>query len=81
LKVPAEAGVTDSVPLAFLLPDQSPLAVQVVPAFDDHVIVALWPTMTVVGATLMLVLAGGGGAAMYPLPRPPPHAANSMAIA
>ena len=79
--MPAAAGVTVSVPLAALLPDQLPLAVHVVPEFDDQVIVALSPTMTVVGATLMLVVAGTGvGGAMYPLPCPPPHAASSVTI-
>ncbi len=73
-------------PLALLLPDQAPLAMQVVPEFDDHLMVALWPTVTVVGATLILMLAaaiGAGGAmlAMYPIPPEPPHAPSSTAMA
>jgi hypothetical protein len=58
VSVPTAVGVTVSVPLAALEPLQAPLAVHIVP-FVDHVRVALWPSLIVVGITDMVAVAGG----------------------
>jgi hypothetical protein len=52
-------GETLMVPLVASLPLQAPLAVQEVALLDDHVKVALWPTVIEVGATEMVTVGAG----------------------
>ena len=66
MTAPVAVGVTARVPEAGSEPDQPPLAVQVEPALDDQVSVALWPSTMLVGETEMETVGGGGE-----LPPPP----------
>ena len=75
MTLPLVAGVSDVVPEDACAPVQPPLAVQVVPAEEDQVSVALWPSVMLVGAT-EIVTVGGGGAGVPP-PPPPPQAEST----
>jgi hypothetical protein len=61
-------GVTVLVPVAARLPLHAPLAVQLVPEFEDHVTTVDCPSVIVVGFTVTLTVAPGMG---FP-PEPPP---------
>jgi hypothetical protein len=65
--LPTAVGVTLVEPLAGCAPLQAPLAVHAVPLLEDQVTVALWPAVTVVGLTAMVM-----AAADMPLLPPPP---------
>ena len=64
---PAPVGVTDCVPLVASVPVHPPLAVQLLALVVDQVKVALWPSVTVVGAT-EIVTVGANGGPMFPPP-------------
>jgi hypothetical protein len=66
VNIPTEGGVTVSVPLPALAPLHEPLATQVAP-LEVQVMVALWPTVIVVGLTEIESVAAGGDE-----PPPPP---------
>ncbi|MDP8986538.1 MAG: hypothetical protein M3N97_16150 [Pseudomonadota bacterium] len=61
MSVPAAVGVTVCVPLAARLPLHPPLAVQLVPLLEDQVTVADCPNVILLGLTVTLTEAAGGG--------------------
>jgi hypothetical protein len=66
--VPTAVGVSGSEPLAACAPVQPPLAVQLLPEFEDQVSVAVWPSTMLVGATVSV----SEGAGVAGVPPPPP---------
>jgi hypothetical protein len=79
--VPALVGVTPCDPLVAGLPDQPPLALQLVPSLADQLSVALCPCVMDVGATAMLTVGGVAGVPPPPPPQAPRPKVNSRASA
>jgi hypothetical protein len=75
VSVPTAVGVTVWEPDAASVPLQPPLAVQLVPTFEDHVTTADWPSVIVAGATLTLTVDPGFDIDPPPPPYPPPQLA------
>src|ERR1700722_11766487 len=57
--VPICEGLTLCVPLVAFVPLQALLAVQVVTLVEDHVSVAFWPRVMLVGLTVSVTVGGG----------------------
>jgi hypothetical protein len=68
---PAAVAVIIEDPVAGCVPLHAPLATQLVPLFEDHVIVADWPAATDAGLTFTVTAAGIGVDAVLPPYRPP----------
>lgn len=60
--LPAAVGLSLAEPLVFCAPVQAPLAVHEVASLEDQVSVALWPSVMVVGATVIVTVGGGDDA-------------------
>jgi hypothetical protein len=73
---PIAVGVTSTVPVACCVPFHPPLAVQLVPWFEDQVSVALCPSAMVVGAAVSDAV--GAGIAGLSEPPPPPQPASTL---
>jgi hypothetical protein len=75
--VPAEAAVTDSLPLGFFEPLQAPVAVHVEALVDDHVSVEVPPTA--IDCVLAEIVTVGAGIGRGVFSVPPPQAASVAA--
>jgi hypothetical protein len=74
VSVPTAVGVTVWEPVAASVPLQPPLAVQLVPALEDHVTTADWPNVIVVGFTVTLTVDPG-----FDIDPPPPYPPPQLA--